>query len=233
MLLHEWEDFSWPIRYFVQKFPRTRVSERELTIERMRSSLRLLQTVPPPNHSPHDFLSLSGLLGLNLAPPSFGDHLESYDHNDTHSSVLSGHGVAPQARSILVNNEIDILITKTIFRVMRQYYTAIIVAVGHNVGVTLAISFGSRESIKLYDTFYQVFDREFGIKLNDYILGSDQELALKAVGPRHVLKSLHTKDCGRYASLVENLISTRSEKELRVLQSLCTRFCYNLRETWE
>jgi hypothetical protein len=96
----------------------------------------------------------------------------------------------------------------------------------------MAISFGPRESIGLYDTFYQVFDREFGIKLKDYILESDQGSALKAVGPRHprhlfclrhVLKSLHTKDCCRFASLVGNLISARSEKELRVLRRIYTR----------
>jgi hypothetical protein len=83
MLLHEWRDFGWPMRYFAQKFPLTQVFEREATLERLRSSLQMLQTVHPPNHSPHDFLSLPGSLGLNVAPPNFGDHLESYDHNGT------------------------------------------------------------------------------------------------------------------------------------------------------
>jgi hypothetical protein len=67
-----------------------------------------------------------------------------------------------QARSIVLNNEIDGLITDTTFRVTRQYYTAIPVAVSHNVGIALVISFGPRGSIELYDDFYQVFDREFG-----------------------------------------------------------------------
>jgi hypothetical protein len=98
----------------------------------------------------------------------------------------------------------------------------------------LAISFGPRESIELYDTFYQIFAREFVIKLKDYILKSNQGSALKAVGARHpphlfclrhVLKSLHTKDCGRFASLVGNLISARSENEFRVLRRIYTPDC--------
>jgi hypothetical protein len=111
--------------------------------------LQVVQTVPRPNHPPHDFLSLPELLGLNLAPLSFGDYRKSYDHNATNYSVLSGYWVAPQARSILHNNEIDGLIMDTPFRVMRHYYTAILVAVSHNVGIPVAISFGPRESIEL------------------------------------------------------------------------------------
>jgi hypothetical protein len=59
------------------------------------------------------------------------------------------------------------------FRVMSQYYSVILGAVSHNMGISLAISFGLCESIELYDTCDQVFDREFGIKLNDHILESD------------------------------------------------------------
>jgi hypothetical protein len=33
MLPHEWREFGWPMRYFAQKFPFTRVSEREPTLE--------------------------------------------------------------------------------------------------------------------------------------------------------------------------------------------------------
>jgi hypothetical protein len=130
---------------------------------------------------------------------------------------------------MLLDNEIDGLIMDTTFRVMRQYYTAILGAASHNVGIPLAISFGPRESVEPYYTFYQVFNREFEIILKDHILESDQGLALKAVGARHprrlfclrhVLKSLHTKDCDRFASLVGNLISARSEKELRVLRGI-------------
>jgi hypothetical protein len=108
----------------------------------------------------------------------------------------------------------------TTFRVIRQYYTAILIAVSCNVGIPLAISFGLRESIELYDTVYQIFDRGFETKLKDYILEFDQGSAMKAVGVRHprhlfclrhMLKSLHTKGCGRFASLVGN-ISVRARK---------------------
>jgi hypothetical protein len=129
--------------------------------------LQVLQTILPSNHSPHDILSLPGLLGLNLVPPSFGGYLESYDHNGPKYSILPGYWVAPQMRSILLNNEIDERIMDTTFRVMRQYYIAILVAVSHSVGIPLVISFGPRESIELDDIFYQAFDREFAIKLKD------------------------------------------------------------------
>jgi hypothetical protein len=39
---------------------------------------------------------------------------------------------------------------------------------------------------------------------------------------RHVLKSLHTDDCGLFAFLMGNLISPRREKELRVLRRIST-----------
>jgi hypothetical protein len=126
----------------------------------------------------------------------------------------------------LPDHEIDGLIMDTTFRVMSRYYTAILVAVVHNVGIPLAISFGPKEDIELYDTCYQVFNAEFHINLAQYILESDHSSALKAVGMRHprhlfclphVLKSLHAKNCGRFASLVGNLISARSQKELKRL----------------
>jgi hypothetical protein len=109
---------------------------------------------------------------------------------------------------------------------MSRYYTAILVAVIHNVGIPLAISFGPKENIELYDTFYRVFNDEFHINIAQYILESDQGSALKAVGRRHprhlfclrhVIKSLHAKNCGRFASLVGNLIGARSQKELKLL----------------
>jgi hypothetical protein len=53
-----------------------------------------------------------------------------------------------------------------------------LVAVRHNVGIPLAISFGPRETVELYDTFYRVFQGEFGINLKRYILESDQGPAL-------------------------------------------------------
>jgi hypothetical protein len=228
LLLHDWRDFSWPMRYFVQKLPLQLLLGFEIfPFEQLLMSLRVLQKVPAPSHSQVDFLALPGLLGLNLSEPSSRDkRLQSFTHSDHEWSILSGYWVSPFAESILRDHEIDGLIMDTTFRVMSRYYTAILVAVIHNVGVPLAISFGPRETVELYDTFYQVFNAEFGVDLRQYILESDQGSALKAVGAlhprhlfclRHVLKSLHAKNCGRFASLVGNLISARSQKELKVL----------------
>jgi hypothetical protein len=131
----------------------------------------------------------------------------------------------------LKENEVDGLIMDTTFRVMRQYYTAILGAIRHNVGISLAISFGPRESVELHETVYQVFHSEFHIRLANHILESDQGSALKVVGERHprhlfclrhVLKSLHAKDCSRFASLVGNLIRARSETELNLLYDVYT-----------
>jgi hypothetical protein len=200
-------------------------------VEALRASLEVMRTVPAPNHSHEDFLALPGLLGLRLARPSVHDKLEPYTHNNTGYSILSGYWVSPLAESILRENEVDGLIMDTTFRVMRRYYTAILVAVRHNVGIPLAISFGPRESIEPYRMFYDVFDRGLHINLAGYILESNQGSALKAVGKqhrrhlfclRHVLTSLDTKDYSRFASLVGNLISARSETELELLYDVYT-----------
>jgi hypothetical protein len=231
LLIHDWREFSWPARYLAQKFPLHSLRVPVPVLEMLRSSLEVMHAVPTPHHSTADFLTLSGLLGLNLALRLPGEKPELYKHGETDYSILLGHWVSPFAESILRQDEVDGLIMDMTFRVMRQYYTAILVAVPHNVGIPLATSFDPRESVELYNTFYQVFDGEFQIKLTGYILKSDQGSALKAVGGhhprhlfclRHVLKSLHVKDCGRFASLMGNLISARSEKELDLLCELYT-----------
>jgi hypothetical protein len=230
-LIHDWREFSWPARYFAQRLPVDSFRLAIPVLEMLRSSLEVIRTVPASNHSADDFLALPGLLGLNLAVRLSDERLEPYEYKKQTYSILSGYWVSPLAESILRENEIDGLIMDTTFRVMRQYYTAILVAVRHNVGIPLAISFGPRESVELYNTFYEVFDHEFHINLAGYILESDQGSALKAVGKhhprhlfclRHVLKSLHSKDCGRFASLVGNLISARSERELDLLYEIYT-----------
>jgi hypothetical protein len=117
----------------------------------------------------------------------------------------------------------------TTFKVIRIYHTAILIAVSHNVGIPLAYAFGPKESIELYDSFYTAFD-VFDINIRAYILESDQGSALKSVGTRHprhifclrhVLKSLQ-KGCGRFASLVGNLIRARAAIELNLLVEIYT-----------
>jgi hypothetical protein len=125
------------------------------------------------------------------------------------------------------NTEIDGLVMDTPFTVIRLYHTAVLVAISHKVGIPLAIAFGRKESILLYDKFYAFFDN-IGINLRGYILESDQGSALISIGKRHprhlfclhhVLKSLSRKGkCGRFARLVGNMISARSEAELNVFK---------------
>jgi hypothetical protein len=233
LLIHDSRDFSWPMRYFLQEIPiRLLTLGDPWPMEQLLESFRALQTVPAPSHSPAEFLALPGLLGLDLSEPSSRDKLlQSFKYDDHDWSILSGYWVSPFAESVLRRHDIDGLIMDTTFTVMSRYYTAILVAVYHNVGIPLAISFAPRESIELYNTFYRVFQREFDIDLATYILESDQDSALKAVGQRHprhlfclrhVLKSLHTKNCGRFGSIVGNLISARSEKELKLLLKVYT-----------
>jgi hypothetical protein len=87
----------------------------------------------------------------------------------------------------LVNNDIDEFILDTTFKVIRQYHTAILLAIIQNVGLPLGFSFGPQESIDLYDHFYTTFRDELGIDLTRYVLLSDQGAALKTIGRRHPL----------------------------------------------
>jgi hypothetical protein len=102
-------------------------------------------------------------------------------------------------------------------------------AVSHNVGIPLGVSFGPKESLDIYDCFYTFFDQH-NIDLRAYILESDQGAALKSIGRRHprhlfclhhVLKSFG-KNCGRFGPLVGNLIRARSQKELDVFMEVYT-----------
>jgi hypothetical protein len=101
----------------------------------------------------------------------------------------------------------------TTFMVMRQYRAAILMAVSHNVGIPLALSFGPKEDIALYDLLYMAFD-SLGVNIRRYILESDQGPALRRVGQRrprhrfclrHVLQTVDQK-CRRFGSLVANLL---------------------------
>jgi hypothetical protein len=236
LLVHSPEEFSFPLRYFAAKFPVHLVWKRENILEQLRSALLVAETITLVSDVPHDysmeqFMKLPGLLGLQIGEPEFGDTHELFEKDGRSYAVISGYWVSPKARSILQNHNIDGIILDTTFKVMSRYHTAILIAVFHNVGIPLAFSFGPRESFELYDRFYTVFQEEFQIDLTQYILESDQGSALKKVGARHprhlfclrhVLKSLHDKACGPFGSLVGNLISARSQKELRLFLKIYT-----------
>jgi hypothetical protein len=77
-------------------------------------------------------------------------------------SVLSGVWSSALAPAALVNNEINGLILDTMFKAIRQYHTAILLAIIQNVGLPLGFSFGQQESIEVYDHFYTTFRDGFG-----------------------------------------------------------------------
>jgi hypothetical protein len=144
-------------------------------------------------------------------------------------SVVSGCWIHPWAVSMMQQNEIDGLIMDTTFRVIRLYHTAVLIAVSHNVGIPIGVSFGPKESLDIYDRVYAFFDKH-GVDLRGYVLLSDQGGALRSIGkgrPRHffclhhVLKSFG-RNCGRFAPLIGNLIRARSQTELDVFIEIYT-----------
>jgi hypothetical protein len=225
LLIHGKADFSRAMRNFVRHFPMEYIGEPECIVARLHDALEVTKTKDQKDHSATAFLSVPGWLCLRLGEAKQYDGRERYIHEGNQHAILSGYWVHGKAPSILTtDNQIDGLIMDTTFKVLRLYYTAILVAVSHNVGIPLAFSFGSHENIALYDSFYTAFS-SLGIDLRQYILESDQGSALKSVGQRHprhlfcvhhVLKSLD-KTCGRFAPLVGNLLRARSQKELDLL----------------
>jgi hypothetical protein len=133
------------------------------------------------------------------------------------------------AAAALVNNEIDGLILDTTFKVIRQYHTAILLAIIHNVGLPLGFSFGPQESIDLYDHFYTTFRDELGINLTRYILLSDQGAALKAIGRRHSLHLfclrhlLQALNKYKHGQAIGNIVKAPGRKEFEVLCRLYAR----------
>lgn len=224
LLLHQEADFSPAVRNFVRHFPNQWIQGHNFVVARLYDALHMTRGRERVDHSADTFLNLPGWLCLRLCETKRYDGRERYTHEGNERSIMSGFWVQTQAPSILTDNEIDGLIMDTTFKVLRLYHTAILVAVSHNVGIPIALSFGPAENIALYDSFYTAFDA-LGINLRGWILESDQGWALKAVGRRHprhlfclhhVLRALDKK-CGRFASLVGNLLRTPSKRELDVL----------------
>jgi hypothetical protein len=144
-------------------------------------------------------------------------------------TVLSGVRLSALAAAALVNNEIDGLILDTTFNVIRQYHTAILLAIIHHVGLPLGFAFGLQESIDLYDHFYTTFRHKLGIDLTRYVLLSDQGAALKAIVRRHRLHLfclrhlLQALNQYNHAQAIGNIVKTRGRKEFEVLCRLYVR----------
>jgi hypothetical protein len=143
--------------------------------------------------------------------------------------VLSGVWLSASAAATLVNNEIDGLILDTVFKVIKQYHTAILLAIIHNVGLPLGFSFGPQESIDLYDHFYTTFRDELEIDLTSSVLLLDQGTALKAIGRRHPLHLfclrhlLQASNTHKQGQATGNIVKTSWRKEFEVLWRLYAR----------
>jgi hypothetical protein len=87
-----------------------------------------------------------------------------------------------------------------------------------NVGVPLAFAFGSSEDKTLYARHFDAFEAHVGIKLNQFVIESDQGSALNAICSekgmthlaclRHLLASLKTK---MYSYEAGELVKCRSD----------------------
>jgi hypothetical protein len=58
-----------------------------------------------------------------------------------------GSYVSPCGRLVLINNDIDGIMMDTRWNVMRQYIITILMAVYHNVGIPIAIAWGTNEHV--------------------------------------------------------------------------------------
>jgi hypothetical protein len=193
LLVHEKSHFSRPMRHFVRNFPREHIHEAGYTLNRLQDALHVTRTKERADHSAKAFLNLPGWLCLRLSKNEICQNQEEWIHEGEKQWIVSGFWFHPKAVSMLTEgNEIDGIIMDTTFTVMRQDHAAILMAVSHNVGIPLALSFGYKEDVALDDSFYTAFD-SLGVNIRKYILESDQGAALRRVGrrdPRHLWPEL-------------------------------------------
>jgi hypothetical protein len=168
-----------------------------------------------------------GYLHLEIGRMVRGDNFATLLREGEEYSILRGSYVSPWARSVLEDNEIDGLMLDTTWHVIRQYVTAILMAVFRNVGIPLAFAFGAAETLELYEPLYGLFVELFGIDLGQYIMESDQGAALRAlchrhdqrqlICLRHFLLSLKLKE---FSLPVGNLVKCRTGDEFADLRTM-------------
>jgi hypothetical protein len=76
-------------------------------------------------------------------------------------------------------NQIQGLMLDMTFSVMRNYMTAILVAVSHNTAIPLAFAFGPVESFELYEFLSRTFKTRDQISLSEFTVESDQGSSLQ------------------------------------------------------
>jgi hypothetical protein len=67
----------------------------------------------------------------------------------------------------------------TTWNVMREYVTAFLVCVSHNIAIPLSFAFGPLEDSNLYDFFLDFFREKYRIDPADFVLVSDQGAGLR------------------------------------------------------
>jgi hypothetical protein len=112
----------------------------------------------------------------------------------------------------------------TTWTVLRQYVTALLVAVSRNTAIPLAVAFGHVEDFELYEQFWSVFQEQFGIDLSSFILVSDQGSGLRKFAReqhftrslclRHFLVTLKDRI---FSVFVHRIVKVCTEEELEIL----------------
>jgi hypothetical protein len=128
---------------------------------------------------------MSGYLHLVIGKQVHGDNFETVLRDGEKHSILGGWYLSPWSCSILEDNAIDGLIPHTTWHVLRQYVTALVMAVYCNVGVPVGFSFGVAETVELCQQQYTAFAELFAIDMRQYVIKSDQDSALRALCARN------------------------------------------------
>jgi hypothetical protein len=143
-------------------------------------------------------------LTVSLCQP--GDDFQELTMNNGSHSILNGCCVTRYAVCPCEKNRklLDGLFMDTTWKVLRLYVTSIFMCSICNVGILVAIAFGSTETKELYQIFYDTLMSAFHIDLSVFIVESDQGSALKLICQshhgtylvclRHLLVSLKTRE---------------------------------------
>jgi hypothetical protein len=118
----------------------------------MRASLRLEK---PHHHAVaiEDAFcgAVPGYLQTDIGGKVPGEGFAEVMRDGEQYSILRGCSVSPWALPMLTDHVTDPLMLDTTWRVLRQYGTAIVMAVYGNVGIPLGFAFGVAETIELYE----------------------------------------------------------------------------------
>jgi hypothetical protein len=136
------------------------------------------------------FQKRSRYLKSRVQPRWPPDRLELFSHMGAVWSIMNGCRVHLEVASILLNHgpvKIDDILMDTFWLVMRDYVTAIIVAVSRNTAIPRAVAFCRIENCELSNIFYNVLMERCNMDLKDLTLLSDQGSELRKCEDEHNL----------------------------------------------